>query len=304
MSLEEIHAAKKKSSQIDFPIKSEAMSDAEMLAALKWQLDMGATDCISALPVNRFIAPEIKTEQQTSKRPAVTKGAGSQTNINTDAVPKSGDLNDYRSNRKSALPSMGSIEEAQSAAQSANSLEALYWAVKEFNGGNLKQMAKSCVFGEGSETADLMVVGEAPGADEDKQSKPFVGISGLLLDTILAAIGYDRSTNTRLTNVIPWRPLGNRTPDPLSVKTFLPFLEKHIYLVKPKLVLTLGKVATTALTDKDESISRLRGKLVKIEKPDHSFSLMPTYHLNYLLKSPAAKGHVWRDVLAVKDFLQ
>lgn len=149
-----------------------------------------------------------------------------------------------------------------------------------------------------------MLVGEAPGEDEDRQGKPFVGRSGQLLDRMLAAIGLDRST-VYITNVLPWRPPGNRSPTPAEIAVCLPFVERHIELVDPALLVLVGGVAAKTLLGTQEGIVRLRGRWLLHSSPGLSRPLptLATYHPAYLLRSPAHKRDSWRDLLTVKNKL-
>jgi DNA polymerase len=164
----------------------------------------------------------------------------------------------------------------------------------------LKKCALNMVFGTGNENADLLLLGEAPGEEEDKQGLPFVGQSGLLLDKILAAVDLDR-TKVYITNILPWRPPGNRTPTGQEISMFRQYVLKHISLVNPKVVVCLGGTATKALLQTTDGIVHLRGKWTGI--PEISAKIMPTFHPAYLLRSPSQKREVWHDFLSVRDYL-
>ena len=146
-----------------------------------------------------------------------------------------------------------------------------------------------------------MLIGEAPGGEEDRQGLPFVGASGQLLDRMLAAIGQDR-TSCYITNIVNWRPPGNRKPSPAEMTLSLPFITRHIALVDPALIVLLGDTAAKTLTNRTEGITRLRGKWFDWSKPDGngSIPLLPTFHPAFLLRSPAQKREAWADLLAVK----
>jgi DNA polymerase len=188
-------------------------------------------------------------------------------------------------------------------AAACNSLDDLKAAMEAFDGGLLKRSAKNTVFADGIPGADLMVIGEAPGADEDQAGKPFVGVSGQLLDKMLAAIGRSRSSNTYISNIVPWRPLGNRTPDPAITTMCLPFIQRHIELAKPKVILMLGGVSAKSLLDTEEGITRIRGKWRDLTFSGQKYAAIPTYHPAYLLRQPAQKGMAWRDLLSIKEKL-
>jgi DNA polymerase len=144
-----------------------------------------------------------------------------------------------------------------------------------------------------------MLVGEGPGADEDRIGKPFVGRAGQLLDKMLAAIGLDR-TKVFIANMVPWRPPGNREPTPEELALCTPFLHRQIELVAPKILVTLGNVPTQALFGTKSGITRMRGQWRTIEVNGHALDAMPTLHPAYLLRQPAAKAQAWRDMLALK----
>lgn len=164
----------------------------------------------------------------------------------------------------------------------------------------LKQCATNMVFGIGNEHANVLLLGEAPGAEEDKQGLPFVGQSGQLLDKMLAAIGLDRSM-VYITNILPWRPPGNRTPTSEEIALFLPYVLKHISIISPKIVVCLGGTATKALLQKNDGIVRLRGRWTKVE--GISARVIATFHPAYLLRSPSQKREAWIDFLQIKSAL-
>ena len=162
----------------------------------------------------------------------------------------------------------------------------------------IKYCATNMVFGMGNEKADILLLGEAPGAEEDRQGLPFVGQSGQLLDKVLSAVGLDR-TKVYITNILPWRPPGNRTPNTQEVALFRPYVLKHIFLVNPKVVVCLGGTSTKALLQTNEGIMRLRGRWTSIE--GLSAKIIPTFHPAFLLRSPSQKREFWRDFLVVKE---
>lgn len=163
---------------------------------------------------------------------------------------------------------------------------------------SIKHCATNMVFGMGNTKADILLLGEAPGAEEDKQGLPFVGQSGQLLDKVLAAIGLDR-TKVYITNILPWRPPGNRTPNTQEVALFRPYVLKHISLINPKVVVCLGGTSTKALLQTSDGIMKLHGRWTAIEGV--SAKIMPTFHPAYLLRSPSQKREFWRDFLLVRE---
>ncbi len=162
----------------------------------------------------------------------------------------------------------------------------------------IKYCATNMVFGMGNEKADILLLGEAPGAEEDRQGLPFVGQSGQLLDKALKAVGLDR-TKVYITNILPWRPPGNRTPNTQEVALFRPYVLRHISLINPKVVVCLGGTSTKALLQTTEGIMKLRGRWTSVE--GISAKIIPTFHPAFLLRSPSQKREFWRDFLVVKE---
>lgn len=178
-------------------------------------------------------------------------------------------------------------------------MDELQALLAEFEGCPLKSTAKNLCFYRGSPTARLMIIGEAPGRDEDLAGKPFVGRAGQLLDRMLAAIDLTEA-DVHITNIVYWRPPGNRVPTPEEAQACRPFLERQLELVAPDIVLTLGGPAAQAVLDAKEGILRLRGRWREIPSGARTLRVMPTLHPAYLLRVPAAKRQAWRDLLAVK----
>jgi DNA polymerase len=197
------------------------------------------------------------------------------------------------------VPDEAQAARARELALGAATLEELHALLKDFDGCNLKLTAKNLVFADGNPEADIMLVGEAPGREEDREGLPFVGRSGQLLDRILAAIGRDRRS-AYISNVIPWRPPGNRDPSPLETEICRPFIERHIELANPKVLVTLGNPSTKLLLKTQTGIMRMRGTWsVHVTPSGTEIPTMPTLHPAYLLRNPAHKKLAWRDFLAV-----
>lgn len=186
-----------------------------------------------------------------------------------------------------------------------HSLVELRAALEGFDGLPWKASALNTVFADGNPDADLMVIGEAPGQEEDQQGLPFVGKSGKLLDRMLASIGLYRTENVYITNVLPWRPLENRKPSLEEVAVCLPFLLRHIELAAPKVLLLLGASAASGLLARSEGVSRLRGHWHDVASPGLSSPIpaMASFHPAYLLRTPAAKREAWHDLLMVRKRL-
>ena len=254
---------------------------------LDWQLACGVDETIGEHPVNRLkasIQPALASSERTAAPPSAP-------------AP----------NRPRLMPSLApSPEEAtQSARDMASacaSLDDLRQAMAAFEGCALKSMATNLVFADGTAGAELMFVGEAPGRDEDLQGLPFVGRSGQLLDRMLKAIGLAR-TNVYISNVLPWRPPGNRSPTAAEISICYPFIERHIELAKPRVVVALGGVAAQTLLHTHEGIMRLRGKWHNFQAGNLNIPLLPSFHPAFLLRQPGQKRMAWRDFLSVKAHL-
>jgi uracil-DNA glycosylase len=196
------------------------------------------------------------------------------------------------------------IGSAMAAAASATSLAELQAALEAFDGCGLKRTATNTVFADGVAQAPVLLIGEAPGRDEDRIGKPFVGRAGQLLDKMLASIGLDRKTNAYITNVINWRPPDNRDPSPEEAAACLPFLRRHIELANPQVIILLGAVAARHVVGVSDGIMKLRGRWMDHRVGDRMVPLMPTLHPAYLLRQPAHKKLAWRDLQAVRDRVQ
>ncbi|MEM1048092.1 MAG: uracil-DNA glycosylase [Pseudomonadota bacterium] len=191
------------------------------------------------------------------------------------------------------------VMSARQAAASAQTLDELRDILSRFEGCGLRKTAKSLVFSDGDPKARLMLVGEAPGRDEDIAGKPFVGRSGQLLDRMLKAIGYARS-DIYVANTVPWRPPGNRTPSPQEAEICRPFIERQIALADPDVLVLLGNAPAQQLLRKREGITRLRGVWRSYETDRRTIPVMATWHPAYLLRQTAQKRNAWRDFLEIK----
>ncbi len=207
--------------------------------------------------------------------------------------------------RDISQPALGlGASEAERLAAACGDLDALEAAVRGFEGCALKRTAINTVFADGARDAPVMAIGEAPGAEEDQQGKPFVGASGRLLDRMIAWVGLERSRNFYITNVLFWRPPGNRKPTPAETEACLPFVRRHITLKRPQIIVTLGGTAAQLLLQRKEGIMRLRGRWFAYEDSElGSIPLLPLFHPAYLLRQPQAKALFWRDLLALGDRL-
>lgn len=192
--------------------------------------------------------------------------------------------------------------DARARAKDVGSLEELEALLAGFDGCPLKFTAKNLVFADGNPASKLMFIGEAPGADEDRIGKPFMGRSGKLLDRMMAAIGLDRST-AYVTNIVPWRPPGNRNPTPQEVSICKPFIERQIELANPDLIVCLGSPATQAITGTKDGILKARGRFYPYRNADREIRVLATLHPAYLLRQPLQKRLAWRDFRTLRSAL-
>ena len=272
------------------------------LAVLGWLIEAGADEAVSETPVNRFAQPQsISLGSPSTPLPsasAFAKATGDKSRTAPVAKPEV----------KAATSSAQAVSlstapgAARALAQSCATLAELKTAVMNFEGCELKRFATNTVFADGDPSGRIMLIGEAPGRDEDLQGLPFVGRAGRLLDRMLAEIGLDRR-KVYITNVLNWRPPQNREPSPEEAATCLPFLHRHIELADPKLMILLGAVSVRHVLGLTEGITRVRGKwnLYQSVALNRSIPVMPTLHPAYLLRQPAAKRLAWRDLLAVAE---
>lgn len=197
------------------------------------------------------------------------------------------------------VPGEESVMAAREAAEKVGSLEALRELMQNFEGCNLRFTAKNLVFLEGSPHAELLFIGEAPGREEDLEGRPFVGRSGQLLTRILTCIGLERSA-VAITNLVPWRPPGNRAPSPQEIEICKPFLLRQITLIAPKKIVLLGGVAATHLLGVSQGILKTRGKWHKLRCALGEIPCLPTLHPAYLLREPLQKRLIWQDFLMLQ----
>jgi len=194
-------------------------------------------------------------------------------------------------------------QDASAMARAATDIAALKAAVESFDGCYLKRTARNTVFARGNHEAPLMVIGEGPGQDEDREGLPFVGRSGQLLDRMLAAIGLDE-TSAYITNVVFWRPPGNRKPSTEEIEICRPFVERHIALAKPRLILLAGGISTQAMLKTPQGIMALRGRWSQVNVEGHSTPALPIFHPAFLLRRPQEKAKAWADLLSLQEKLE
>ncbi|MCB6179159.1 uracil-DNA glycosylase [Rhodobacter sp. Har01] len=247
------------------------------LAALSWQLDAGVDEVLGDAPVDRYALAPAST--RAAAAPALVRPAGAE------------------------VPEGDAVAAARAAASSARTLDELREALAAFRHCELKQGARTTVFADGNPKARVLILGEAPGREEDLEGLPFVGRAGQLLDRMFAAIGLSRRSPDAeaalyITNVMPWRPPGNRDPEPLEINMMRPFVERHIALIDPQVVVVMGNTPLLALTG-NRGILKARGTWTQaLGRP-----MLPMTHPAYLLRNPAAKREAWADLLALKAHL-
>lgn len=261
-----------------------------LITALQWHIDVGVDEGILELPNDRTTIKPL---------PAAAPAMVVQRSETPDLLGAS----------------EARLESARIAA-ACKTLDELREAIAAFDGLSIKKTATNMVFSDGNPSAPIMLIGEAPGADEDKQGKPFVGVSGQLLDRIFKSIGLDRreedpAKSFYISNIINWRPPGNRTPTQGEVDISLPFIERHIALVKPKLIILCGGVSAKALLGSGESISKLRGRFhdyvpltTGVSDNASAITALATYHPSYLLRTPSQKRLVWQDMLMLRSHME
>ncbi|WP_284164636.1 uracil-DNA glycosylase [Frigidibacter sp. SD6-1] len=249
-------------------------------ALLEWQMEMGADEPIGEAPVNRYA---LAVEAPKAARDVPPASAAPPTEAPVRRAEE-----------------VDRLAAARRAADASADLAALATAQAAYDHCDLKKGARNFVFADGNPAARVMVIGEAPGRDEDLEGRPFVGRAGQLLDRMFAAIGLSRTapdaeTALYITNVLPWRPPGNRDPDPQEIAMMLPFLTRHVDLADPDLIVLMGNTPCAAALG-TRGILRLRGKWTEaFARP-----ALPMTHPAYLLRNPAAKREAWADLLEVK----
>ena len=253
-------------------------------ALLRWYVDAGVDEAVADGPVDRFRRAAENTSLATSGHSAPARSAPPPVTVIAPAAQPSAD------------------EAASAAARLAagcNSHEELAAAVASFDGCPLKAGARNTVFSDGAPGARLLIIGEAPGRDEDRVGRPFVGRAGQLLDRMLAAIGLSREQSVYITNVLPWRPPQNREPRPEEIAMMKPFLERHVALADPAVLVLMGNVSCDTVLGR-RGITRMRGKWERaMDRP-----VLPMLHPAYLLRQPQAKREAWADLLELNAKLK
>lgn len=304
----------------------DTIEQSRLLALLAWWRTAGVGDALDEIAIDWTVRRDVppgadfawpEPLSRSAAPPASTPGGGGQggrpslSKIDTLARPapiapkppppaQSASTGAPQQDRlQTARRETSAAASAREAARSATTLDELEALLQAFEGCPLKTTAKNMCFYRGSPAARLMIIGEAPGRDEDLAGKPFVGRAGQLLDRMLAAIDLAEA-DVHITNVVYWRPPGNRTPTPEEAQACKPFLGRQLELVSPEFILTLGGPAAKAILDAQDGIMRLRGRWREIQSAGRTIRVMPTLHPAYVLRQPDAKRQVWRDLLALK----
>ena len=280
---------------------------ASLSELLRFQVEAGADEAIAEAPVDRYA--QSRTAARPAPAAATTPPTGPRTPEPAAPSPRRVEMPPPAPPPQPAataplVSARQAGESARSLAEGCATVAALAEAVAAFDGCDLKLTANKTVFADGNPEAKMMVVGEAPGADEDRLGLPFVGQAGKLLDRMLASIGLDRGS-AYITNIIYWRPPGNRNPTGAELASCLPFLERHIALVRPQVLVLAGGISAKAVLATNEGITKLRGRWFSYEPPGMGRPI-PTraiFHPAYLLRTPAAKRDAWRDLIEIKKRL-
>lgn len=255
----------------------------DMMALLEWYRAAGVDFAVGEDPIDRFAASVVPSRARPAVPPAPSVPG------QTAAPPPAAGM---------PLSLTADPSETRAIAAAAPTLEALRAAMDAYEGCTLKKRATQLCFADGNPEAEIMLVGEGPGEQEDLQGKPFVGRAGQLLDRMLAAIGLDR-TKVYIANMVPWRPPGNRDPSPEELALCTPFLIRQVEFVAPKLLVTLGNVPTKALFGTTQGITRMRGQWKDLDIGAHRVKSLATLHPAYLLRTPASKALAWRDFMSL-----
>lgn len=264
---------------------------ATLLRLLEWQIEAGADEAIGDAPVDRLAKPA----PAASVPPPATTAAVARRPLRAPTFDPA-----------MRIGGAALFGAAARAAEAADTVAALAEAVAAFEGCALKETATHTVFADGPAGAPAMFIGEAPGAEEDRLGRPFVGASGQLLDRMLAAIGLSRAANAYITNIIFWRPPGNREPSAEEIALCLPFVHRHVELARPRVLVFLGGPSAKTLLGRAEGITRLRGRWHEFQTPRMKSAgappipALPLFHPAYLLRTPAAKREAWRDLLLLQ----
>lgn len=276
------------------------MNSQDIKATLRWQQEMGADEALASEPQNALTAPPVafpapKQAAATPAVPGASPATSAQPTPSSPAAPSKP--------AGAIMPPAQAEAQARQQAAAADTIEALRAAVLAFDGCVLKKTATNTVFADGNPKARVMLIGEAPGAQEDIEGIPFCGQSGQLLDAMLAWVGLVRKENFYITNTLFWRPPGNRKPTPEEIAMCRPFVEKHIALINPSILVLVGGTAVTSVLNSKMGITKMRGQFMDYRN-DYMQAPVPVtaiFHPSYLLRSPGQKRFMWQDLLAIAE---
>ncbi len=277
---------------------NQTVDPTEARALLKWLVDAGADEALAEAPIDRFAVTAVP-------EPVRSQGVAAAQRVRTnEPLPQRTPEPLPQRAPASFAVTPAAAGGAREIAARCKTLDELKAAVESFEGCALRVTAKTTVFADGHPDASVMLIGEAPGRDEDLQGVPFVGRSGQLLDRMLNSIGLDRSSSAYITNVLFWRPPGNRPPTPEEAAICAPFLLRHIELKQPKVLLLLGGTPVKHVLNVEEGITKIRGRWGSVVVNGVEIPALPTFHPAYLLRQPGAKRQAWQDLLSLKRKLR
>ena len=279
----------------------------EIIDLLKFHIEADCADVLDDMPVNHFAEAEPASPEHATPEHATPemKEPADHAGLQEDVAPLTPPVTPavVTAQINPAAPQNSAAGDSATLAKTATTLDELAAALESFEGCGLKKTAKSTVFSDGVSSARIMLVGEAPGQDEDRTGKPFVGRSGQLLDAMMATIGLSRADNLYIANVIPWRPPGNRAPSVDELETCKPFILRQIELVAPEIIVLVGGTSAKTLLNTETGITRLRGKWQTLEIGGRDIPALPFFHPAYVLRRPETKIDVWADLCALKQKL-
>ena len=278
----------------------------EIIDLFKFHIEAGCADVLDNTPVNHFAEAELASPEPVAPETGEPAAyAGLQEGASPPATPAVPSVRPavVAAQISAAVPQNGAAGDSATLAKNASTLDELAAALDSFEGCGLKKTAKSTVFSDGASSARVMLVGEAPGQDEDRTGKPFVGRSGQLLDAMMETIGLSRASNLYIANVIPWRPPGNRAPSVDELEICKPFILRQIELAAPEIIVLVGGTSAKTLLNTETGITRLRGKWQTLEIGGRNIPALPFFHPAYVLRRPETKVDVWADLCALKQKL-
>ncbi len=267
--------------EINTDNRPENMATQDMLSLLQWYVDSGVDETINDDPIDWFALSQQAVGTKTAQKP---ENSPPRKTLVTAPMLSVDQLAD----------------QARQLAAACDSLDTLNEAIRAFDGCSLKNTATNTFFSDGNPHSRIMLIGDAPGVDEDRYGKAFTGKNGQLLERMFAAIGLSPENDFYITHILPWRPPGNRVPTAEEIAVCMPFAKRHITLFDPGLIILLGGISANAVLKSDQGITRLRGRWMEYDLKDKKIPARIIFQPAYLAKQPRAKGDVWRDLLEIK----